>query len=222
MFISTVLLLRLDDRVAWCWAMGCFIWWRKHSCLCLGFCQCLCSWCFCDPQAARSFQQILQFDWFPCRVMTDATSSWGQPFWTLLSTSAWTRSGPGVSFQRDDGFADLRKYRILMGSTWTSSILNSFIFSPLWELYPSVIRHLYRKDIHTYNEKYNAVLSMWSSLDSSIFLEPYLSSSCIAPLFSCWSGFGHFIACLFVWDGHEWAFLRRPPKLWGYLGQGAV
>ena len=72
MLISTVLLICLDDCITWCGTVGCFIWWRKYSCLCFGFLLCLCSWCYCNPQAAKSFQQFFHVIWFSFWLMTGA------------------------------------------------------------------------------------------------------------------------------------------------------
>jgi hypothetical protein len=115
--------------------MGCFIWWRKHSCLCFGYNLCLCSWCYCNPQAAGSFQQLLQVVWFPFRLMTEAPSPrWQQ---TCILFSAVTRTCAVVNFQRD-GSAIISTYHILIKSN-TNSIFKFIHFPPpMWVSVPYV------------------------------------------------------------------------------------
>lgn len=124
MLISTVLIYS-DDCITWCGAVGCFIWWRKYSCLCFGFLCCLGSCCYCNPQAARSFQQIFQVIWFSFWLMTEAASSSWQPTWILLSAAPWTCS---VTFRGIDS-AILRTYHILIKRIYTFHIqFHSFFF----------------------------------------------------------------------------------------------
>lgn len=115
-----MLLNCLDDCVSRCGAMGCFIWWRKYTCLCFGFFCCPCCWHFCSSQATKSIKQFFHIEWFS--------------FWLVTSSCLGDNHTMRDSYQQyrsigslRNGSDILRTYDILIKRI-THSIFNSFIF----------------------------------------------------------------------------------------------
>lgn len=107
-----------DDCVSRCGAMGCFIWWRKYTCLCFGFFCCPCCWHFCSSPATRSIKQF-HIDWFP--------------FWIARRSSLGDNHTVHGSYQQYRSIDSLRDgsdicVRMILIKRITHSIFNSFIF----------------------------------------------------------------------------------------------
>lgn len=93
-----------DDCVSWCGAMGCFIWGRKYTCLCLGFLCCPCWWRFRSSQATKPFEQFFQVNWFSFWLMTKAAHLFGN--WQEEHIRWWQPPAPyTIHTNHTGGFA---------------------------------------------------------------------------------------------------------------------